>query len=157
MKLKTTTVCLAAAALFAVNCKPKPAANAPTTAAKVVKWDCKFNGNYVESDGDKGTFTWNVIWNEMETTSTITGGGKDAGGESTTNGNCDKNACKIQEEYISGNQKGKKNFWAFTYQDAETKNDAVYVTTLSGTYGPSDADRTSSGKLTAKADCKAVP
>jgi hypothetical protein len=154
MNKKIATMGFAATMLFAVNCKPKAAAGAE--AGKSVKWDCKFTGDYKEKSGGTGKFTWNVMWVESEATSTLSGTGKDEGGESTTTGTCDKNSCKVQETYTSGPMKGKTGYWAFTYQDAETKSETVYVTTFQGTFGPSEADRASLGTLSAKADCKAA-
>lgn len=154
MNKKIATMGFAAAVLFAVNCKPKAAAGAE--AGKSTKWDCKFTGDYKEKDGSPGKFTWNVVWTETGDTSVLTGTGKDEGGDSTANGTCEKHDCKVQEEYTSGSMKGKKGYWAFSYVDAETKDEKVFVTTLKGTYGPSETDRASLGALTAKADCKAM-
>lgn len=153
MKKYLMIVGIACGILVAANCKEKT----PAAGAKVAKWDCKFNGDYKEKSGGAGKFTWNVVWVESDATSTLTGTGKDEGGESTTTGTCDKHSCKVQETYTSGAMKGKTGYWAFTYEDAETKNETVFVTTLQGTFGLTDADRTSLGTLTAKADCKAMP
>lgn len=145
------------AMLAVTNCKQKPATGTDVAAGKTAKWDCKFTGDYTEKGSSGGKFTWNVIWAETGDNSVLTGTGKDDGGESTANGTCVKHECKISEEYTSGSLKGKKGYWAFSYVDAETKDEKVFVTTLKGSYGPSEADRTSLGTLTAKADCKAMP
>lgn len=156
MKKNLMLIGVTIAALTVANCKEKTPA-AAAEGSKAAKWDCKFTGSYKEKDGGVGSFTWNVVWAETGDTSVITGGGKDEGGESTANGTCVKHDCKISEEYTAGKEKGKKGYWAFTYTDAETKNENVFVTVLTGTYGPSEADRTSLGALNAKADCKAMP
>jgi hypothetical protein len=140
--------------LAVANCKEK-AAPQPAAAAGE-KWDCNFVGTQKPAQGDVGKFSWKVLWTISGNASTITGNSTDEAGKSTANGTCEGNLCKIKEVYSTGELKGRVYDWTFTYEDAETKNEAVYITTLKGTFA-SDKDKADTGTLTAKSDCKFVP
>ncbi|MCE9596444.1 MAG: hypothetical protein K8S54_00600 [Spirochaetia bacterium] len=143
---KMIFLALIAAGLLAMNCG-KPAAQAQV-------WKCDFKGSYTEKGTDT-PFKWNVTWSVMpDEKGTITGESTEEGAKSTTTGTCDAKSCKISETYTSGAEAGKSFYWLGNYTDAETQNENVLITTFSGTFGPSEADRTSGGTWSAKADCK---
>lgn len=139
-------ILIIAVAAFVVSCsKPAPA---PET------WNCDFKGQYVEK-GETVPFTWKVTWaNTQGDNWKITGAAAEADAKSSTTGSCDAKTCKIDETYTAGENKGKSFYWVGTYTDAETKNENVLITSFTGTFGPTDADRTSMGTWSAKADCK---
>jgi len=140
-------------AALLVNCKKKESGATTVASGAAEVWKCDFKGTNTMNNGDTAPFSWKVTWTETGDKSTITGQGQDVDGQSNTNGSCDGKKCKVHEEYISGSGKGKIYDWDFTYTDAETRNENVYVTTLSGTFA-SAKEKNDTGKLTAKADCK---
>lgn len=133
-------------ALLMVGCKPS-APSGPEV------WKCDFKGSYKGKEAEV-PFSWKVTWtNTTGDNWTIAGASSEEGAKSSTTGTCDSKTCKITETYTAGEEKGKVYYWTGHYEDAETKKDTVYVTTFKGTFGMSDADRTSGGEWHAKANC----
>ena len=139
---------LAVLAAFAANCKPAAQAGPEV-------WKCDFKGKYKDKEGGEKAFVWNVTWTvQADEKGTITGESTEEGAKSSTTGTCDAKNCKITETYTAGEDKGKSFYWSGDYTDAATKSENVLVTTFNGTFGPSEADRTSGGTWSAQADCK---